>query len=177
MPTLQRFYSLLITHYLIMSEWLEHSVQVEVAAPIEHVWSLWHNIELMPRWMKWIESVKVLEDKPDVSRWKLATNSLEFTWLARILQETPHQIIQWESVDGLPNRGAIRFYDRKETSIVKLTIAYSVPGFLALLMNNNFVRNTVESTLQADMDRFKVYALNELATTNVNHNPQTTENH
>jgi uncharacterized membrane protein len=29
-------------------------------------------------------------------------------------------------------------------------------------MNNDFVRNTVESTLQADMDRFKVYALKEL---------------
>jgi uncharacterized membrane protein len=168
-PTIHIFikpYALLHTHYPptpIMSQWLEHSVQVEVAAPIEHVWNLWHNIELMPRWMKWIESVKVLEDRPELSRWKLATNSLEFTWLSKILQEVPQQIIQWESVDGLPNRGAIRFYDRKGSSIVKLTIAYSVPGFLALLMNNNFVRNTVESTLQADMDRFQVYAMSELA--------------
>jgi uncharacterized membrane protein len=147
-----------------MSEWLEHSVQVEVAAPIEHIWDLWQNIELMPLWMKWIESVQVLEDKPELARWKLATKTLEFTWLSRILQEIPHQIIQWESVDGLPNRGAIRFYDRKDSSIVKLTVAYAVPGFLALLMDNGFVRNAVESTLQADMDRFKDYALRELAT-------------
>jgi uncharacterized membrane protein len=147
-----------------MSEWLEHSVQVEVAAPIEHVWDLWHDIELMPRWMKWIESVKVLEDKPELSRWKLATKTLEFSWLSRILQEIPHQIIQWESVDGLPNRGAIRFYDRKDSSIVKLTVAYEVPGLLAILMDNGFVRNAVDSTLQADMDRFKDYALKELAT-------------
>ena len=34
-----------------MSEWLEHSVQIEVAAPIEHVWNLWQNIELMPRYV------------------------------------------------------------------------------------------------------------------------------
>ena len=146
-----------------MSEWLEHSVQVEVAAPIEHVWDLWQNIELMPRWMKWIESVKILEDRPELSRWKLATSTLEFTWLSRILQQIPHQIIQWESVDGLPNRGAIRFYDRKESSIVKLTVSYAVPGFLAVLMDNGFVRNAVEGTLQADMDRFKAYALKELA--------------
>jgi uncharacterized membrane protein len=145
-----------------MSEWLEHSVQVEVAAPIEHVWGLWHNIELMPNWMKWIESVRVLEDRPELSRWKLATNTLEFTWLSRILQEVPHQIIQWESVDGLPNRGAIRFYDRKGSSIVKLTFAYEVPGFLALLMESGFVRKTVDSTLQADMDRFRDYAMREL---------------
>lgn len=154
-----------------MSEWLEHSVQVEVAAPIEHVWNLWHNIELMPRWMKWIESVKVLEDKPELSRWKLATTTLEFTWLSQILQEIPHQIIQWESVDGLPNRGAIRFYDRKESSIVRLTVSYSVPGFLAMLMDNGFVRKAVESTLQADMDRFKVYALSELPTEKANQIP------
>jgi uncharacterized membrane protein len=145
-----------------MSEWLEHSVQVEVAAPIEHVWDLWQNLELMPRWMKWIESVKVLEDKPELSRWKLATSSLEFTWLSKILQEIPHQIIQWESVDGLPNRGAIRFYDRKDSSIVRLTVSYAVPGFLALLMDNGFVRKAVEGTLQADMDRFRDYAMNEL---------------
>ena len=142
-----------------MSEWLEHSVQIEVAVPIEHVWNLWQNIGLMPRWMKWIESVQILEDNPELSRWKLATNTLDFTWLSRITEQIPHQIIQWESVDGLPNRGAIRFYDRKESSIVKLTVAYSVPGFLAVLMNNDFVRNAVESTLQADMERFREYAL------------------
>jgi uncharacterized membrane protein len=37
-----------------------------------------------------------------------------------------------------------------------------VPGFLALLMNNDFVRNAVESTLQADMETFREYAMNEL---------------
>jgi uncharacterized membrane protein len=145
-----------------MSEWLEHSVQIEVAAPIEHVWSLWQNLELMPRYFKWIESVQILEDTPELSRWKLGTNTFEFTWLSRITQQIPNQIIQWEAVDGLPNRGAIRFYDRKESSIVKLTVAYAVPGILALLMDNGFVRNVVESTLQADMERFRKYALNEL---------------
>ena len=153
-----------------MSEWLEHSVQVEVPVSIEHVWNLWHNIELMPNWMKWIESVKVLEDQPELSRWKLATSTLEFTWLSKILQEIPHQIIQWESVDGLPNRGAIRFYDRKESSIVKLTVAYSVPVILALLMDNGFVRKAVESTLQEDMDRFRDYAVSQLSVVEVRQN-------
>ncbi|NEQ25556.1 MAG: hypothetical protein F6K28_42145, partial [Microcoleus sp. SIO2G3] len=51
-----------------MSNWLEHSVQVEVDVPIETVWSLWADLEQMPRWMKWIDSVKVLEDNPELSR-------------------------------------------------------------------------------------------------------------
>lgn len=142
-----------------MSNWLEHSVQVEVEVPIELAWKLWSDLEQMPRWMKWIDSVKILEDNPDLSRWKLATGGLEFSWLSRILKVVPNQIIQWESVDGLPNRGAIRFYDRQESSIVKLSVAYAIPGFLGQLMDNLFLGRVVESTIQADLERFRDYAL------------------
>ena len=142
-----------------MADWLEHSVQVEVEVPIDLAWNLWSDLEQMPRWMKWIESVKVLVDNPDLSRWKLATGGLQFTWLSRILKIVPQQIIQWESVDGLPNRGAIRFYDRKGSSIVKLTVAYAIPGWLGKLMDNLFLGRVVESTIQADLERFKEYAL------------------
>jgi uncharacterized membrane protein len=142
-----------------MADWLEHSAQVEVPLSVETVWNLWSDLEQMPRWMKWIESVEVLSDQPELSRWKLASGNFEFKWLSRILKETPNQIIQWESVDGLPNRGAIRFYDRKaDGSIVKLTVGYKVPGILGW-MDNLFLGKVVESTLQADMDRFRDYAL------------------
>ncbi|AFZ14857.1 cyclase/dehydrase [Crinalium epipsammum PCC 9333] len=142
-----------------MADLLEHSVQVEVDAPIDLVWSLWSDLEQMPKWMKWIDSVKVLDDDPTLSRWKLATGGLEFTWLSRTLKVIPHQIIQWESVDGLHNQGAIRFYDRKNGSIVKMTISYAIPGFLGKIMDNLFLGRVVESTIQADLERFKEYAL------------------
>lgn len=142
-----------------MPDWLEHSVQVEVEAPIELVWSLWSDIEQMPRWMKWISSVKVLEENPELSRWKLNTGGLEFSWQSRILKMVPHQLIQWESVDGLPNSGAIRFYDRHDSSIVKLTISYAIPGILGKIMDNLFLGRAVESTIKADLERFRDYAL------------------
>jgi uncharacterized membrane protein len=144
-----------------MSDWLEHSVQIEIDASIDLVWNLWSDLEQMPKWMKWIESVHVLEENPDLSRWKLASGNLEFSWLSRILKNVYHQIIQWESVDGLPNRGAIRFYDRGEQgSIVRMTVSYSVPGFLFQLMDKLFLGRIVESTLRADLERFREYALN-----------------
>ena len=142
-----------------MDNWLEHSVQVEVEIPIDVVWGLWSDLEQMPRWMKWINSVEILADNPDLSRWQLASGSFKFSWLSRILKTVPNQIIQWESVDGLPNRGAVRFYDRHDSSIVKLTVAYAIPGILGQLMDNLFLGKIVESTLQADLDRFKDYAL------------------
>lgn len=140
-----------------MANWLEHSVQIEVDAPIDLVWSLWSDLEQMPRWMKWIESVKILEDNADLSRWQLATGGFEFTWLSRIVKLVPNQLIQWESVDGLPNRGAVRFYDRHDKSIVRLTIAYAIPGWLGKLMDNLFLGKAVESTIQADLERFRDY--------------------
>ncbi|AFZ57794.1 SRPBCC family protein [Anabaena cylindrica FACHB-243] len=145
-----------------MAEWLEHSVQVEVEVPIELVWSLWSDLEQMPRWMKWIDSVKILPDDPEISLWKLSTGGWDFTWKSRMLKIIPNQIIQWESVDGLPNQGAIRFYDRHTSSVVKMTVSYAIPGFLGKLMDNLFLGKVVESTIQADLERFKEYALNKV---------------
>jgi uncharacterized membrane protein len=143
---------------ICMTDWLEHSVYVEVEVPVATAWNLWSDLEKMPHWMKWIESVKILEDNPELSRWTLASGGWQFNWLSRILKIVPHQIIQWESVDGLPNRGAIRFYDRHGSSIVKMSIAYAIPGVLGKLMDNLFLGKIVESTLQADLNRFRDYA-------------------
>lgn len=142
-----------------MSNWLEHSGQIEVDAPMDLVWNLWSDLEQMTRWMKWIDSVKISEDNPDISLWKLRSGTFEFTWKTRIIKVITHQIIQCESVDGLPNRATVRFYDRKNSSIIKLTIAYAIPGVLGKIMDNLILGRIVESTLQADLERFKQYAL------------------
>ncbi len=140
-----------------MAEWLEHNVQVEVEHPIDLVWSLWSSLELMPNWMKWIESVKILADRPDISNWELGTNGLTLTWRSRILKQIPNQIIQWESIDGLSNRGAIRFYDRPNGTIVKLTVAYALPSIVKQVLDGLSIPKVVESTLQADLERFRTY--------------------
>ena len=143
-----------------MSDWLEHTVQVEVPVSIEKVWNMWSDLEQMPRWMKWIDSVEILPENPELSRWKLASSGFEFSWLSRIVNIVPQQIIQWQSVDGLPNRGAIRFYDRGHNkSIVKLSVAYNIPGIIGKIMDNLFLGRIVESTIKADMERFRKYAI------------------
>ena len=142
-----------------MTDWLEHSVQVEVPTSVDKVWELWSDLEQMPKWMKWINAVSISPDDPQLSIWQLKASGLEFSWRSRIVKLVPNQIIQWESIDGLPNRGAIRFYDRKSSSIVKLTVAYGVPDLIAPVLGNLPIGNIVESNLQADLDRFRDYAL------------------
>jgi uncharacterized membrane protein len=143
-----------------MSDWLEHTVQIEVAVPIDAVWGMWSDLTQMPRWMKWIEGVSIDANDPTISIWKLGSGGMVFNWKSRITKQVPNQIIQWESIDGLPNRGAIRFYDRGESgSIVKMTIAYAIPGIVKQIMSGLSLGPVVESTLQADLNRFRDYAL------------------
>ena len=138
--------------------WLEQTVQVEINAPISLVWHLWSDLEQMPRWMKGIDSVKVQEDEPQLSRWKFAYGGFQFTWLSCIHKLVPYQIIQWESVDGSPNRGAVRFYDRHSSTIVKFTVAYAVPGFFEGIMKNNLlIKRLVKSALQDNLEQFRDY--------------------
>lgn len=144
-----------------MTDWLEHSVQVEVKVPMDLAWNLWADLEQIPRWMSWISQVKVSPDNPNLSRWTLSAMGLEFSWQAQLIRVVPHQIIQWESIDGLTNRGAVRFYDRPDNTIVKLTVAYGIPGMVGQLMDNLFLGRLVESTLRSDMERFREYVLKE----------------
>lgn len=143
-----------------MSGWLEHSVQIEVETPVERAWALWSDLEKMPLWMEWIESVQILPEDPELSEWLLKSGRFEFRWRSRIVKLIPFQIIQWESIDGLPNRGAIRFYDRKDHCIVRLSVAYDIPGPIGQWMDSLFLGRLVETNLQGNLARFRDYALN-----------------
>jgi len=129
-----------------------------VDVPVERSWDLWCDLEQMPRWMNWIDSLRIPDDQPDISEWKLASRGFEFTWRSKITDLVDHQIIAWEAIDGLPNKGAIRFYDRKGSSTVKLTVSYKVPGIIQW-MDGLFLGRLVESTLQSDLNRFRDYAV------------------
>ena len=138
-----------------MAHWLEHSVVVDVAAPLERVWGVWSDLTAMPRWMRWIESVRELED-PLLTEWTLAAQGFRFTWKARTTRKVERQQLHWESVAGLPTKGAVRFYGTSPASTtVKLSIGYALPAMLAPLMKASLLRGMVDKELQANLQRFK----------------------
>jgi uncharacterized membrane protein len=137
--------------------WLEHSVQIEVPHRVDWVWEHWADLQAMPQWMRWLQSVELPPDHPNISIWHLGANGFTFAWKSRIVKQVPLKIIQWESVDGLPNRGAVRFYGRGETTILKLTVAYAIPGAIAHLMDSLFLGQLVENTLRNSLENFAKY--------------------
>ena len=138
-----------------MGRWLEHSVTTEVKAPVNQVWAVWSDLEAMPKWMRWIESVKTMDD-PDLTEWTLAAQGFRFTWKAHITQRVEAQQLHWQSVGGLPTKGAVRFYpETPNRTVVKLTVSYELPGVLAPLMDPSILGGIVVKELQANLDRFR----------------------
>lgn len=138
-----------------MGRWLEHTVTTEVQASADKVWAVWSDLEAMPKWMRWIESVKTL-GSPDLTEWTLAAQGFRFTWKAQITQRVEAQQLHWQSVGGLPTKGAVRFYqEAPNRTVVKLTVSYELPGVLAPLMDPNILGGIVVKELQANLDRFR----------------------
>ncbi len=143
-----------------MGRWLEHTVTSDIKAPVEQVWKVWSDLDAMPLWMSWIESVKTIDQSvktlPDLTEWTLAANGFRFKWKAQINERIEAQKLKWESVGGLPTKGSVRFYPEEDNrTVVKLTVSYELPRVLAPLMVPSVLGGMVTNELQANLDRFK----------------------
>ncbi|KAB2003228.1 hypothetical protein ES319_D11G117000v1 [Gossypium barbadense] len=142
-------------------EWQDCTAKMEIDVPASVAYKCYSDREAIPNWMPFISSVQVLEDKPDLSRWSLKYNAfgrdLEYSWLARNMQPIPNQKIHWRSLEGLPNRGAVRFYPKGPSScLIELTVSYEVPQLLAPVASA--LQPFLENLLKSGLDRFAKYA-------------------
>ena len=143
-----------------MGKWLHHTVISEINAPVELVWKFWSDLDSMPLWMTWIESVKTVDEKtstlPDLTEWKLAANGFRFKWQAQITKRIEAQKLEWKSVGGLPTKGSASFHSKEASkTVVELKISYELPKVLANLMKENMFGGMVTKELQKNLDGFK----------------------
>ncbi|CAA0832002.1 Polyketide cyclase/dehydrase and lipid transport superfamily protein [Striga hermonthica] len=142
-------------------EWQDCTVRKEVDVPVSVAYDCYSDREAIPQWMPFISSVKILEDKPDLSRWSLKYEAfgrdIEFSWLARNMQPIKNQKIHWRSMEGLPNRGAVRFFPKGASACtVELTVSYEVPQLLAPVASA--LQPFLESLLARGLERFATFA-------------------
>ncbi len=153
-----------------MGQWLEHTVINEINAPAEKVWKVWSDLDAMPLWMTWIESVKAIEDEtknlPDITEWTLAANGFRFKWKAKINERIDKQKLEWSSIGGLPTKGSVRFSEKKENyTSVTLIISYELPKALARFMKEDILGKLVTNELQKNLDNFKKLVENDYGKT------------
>ena len=143
-----------------MGTWLKHDVIKEINAPLISVWNTWSDLDSMPLWMSWIESVKTLDQEtnklPDLTEWTLAANGFKFKWKAQITERIELEKLKWESIGGLPTKGSVLFQANNEKlTTVNLSVTYELPRMIAKLMKENILGRMVTNELQANIDRFK----------------------
>ncbi|XP_057461535.1 uncharacterized protein LOC130751851 [Actinidia eriantha] len=142
-------------------EWQDCTVKMDMDVPVSVAYNCYSDREAIPGWMPFISSVKILEDKPDLSQWSLKYKAfgrdIEFSWLARNMQPIPNQKIHWRSLDVLPNRGAVRFFPKGPSScVVELTVSYEVPQILFPVASA--LQPFLESLLVRGLERFANFA-------------------
>ncbi|XP_057483171.1 uncharacterized protein LOC130769934 isoform X1 [Actinidia eriantha] len=147
--------------YSPVMEWQDCTVKMDIDVPISVAYNCYSDREAIPRWMPFISSVKILEDKPNLSQWSLKYKAfgrnIEFSWLARNMQPIPNQKIHWRSLDGLPNRGTVRFFPKGPSScVVELTVSYEVPQILFPVASA--LKPFLESLLVRGLERFANFA-------------------
>ncbi|KAI3891734.1 hypothetical protein MKW92_000574 [Papaver armeniacum] len=141
----------------IVMEWQDCTVKMDIDVPVSTAYNCYLDREAIPRWMPFISTVKVLEDKPDLSRWSLKYRAfgqdIEFSWLARNMQPIPNQKIHWRSLEGLPNKGVVRFFPKSPTSCtVELTVSYEIPQILTPV--SSALKPLLENLLVRGLERF-----------------------
>ena len=143
-----------------MGIWLKHDVITTVNAPLENVWHTWSDLDSMPLWMSWIESVKTIDQEtstlPDLTEWTLAANGFRFKWKAQITERVEAEKLSWKSIGGLPTKGSVRFHSEESSkTVVNLKISYELPKVLANLMKANILGGMVTKELQKNLSGFK----------------------
>ncbi|KAG4917215.1 hypothetical protein JHK87_054772 [Glycine soja] len=150
-------------------EWQDCTVKMEIDVPISVAYTCYSDREAIPNWMPFISSVKILPDKPDLSRWSLKYKAfgrdIEFSWLApHSKSENPLAIYGRSSKQysfpvrfGFLPGGAVRFYPKGPSScVVELTVSYEVPQLLAPVASA--LQPFLEGLLTRGLERFATFA-------------------
>jgi uncharacterized membrane protein len=94
------------------------------------VYGFWRKLENLPRFMRHLESVEVIDERR--SRWRAKAPVGSVEWEAEIVDDTPNERISWRSVETatVPNRGTVRFAAAPGArgTEIHVDMEYSIPG-------------------------------------------------
>jgi uncharacterized membrane protein len=104
---------------------------VTVRRPVREVYAFWRDLENLPRFMRHVESVRVMDET--YSHWTVkAPAGRTVEWDAEIVEDRPNEAIGWRSVAGasVQNAGHVRFRPAPgdRGTEVHIELQYQPPG-------------------------------------------------
>lgn len=161
----------------MMTKWFDSSATISIPAPVDRVYDLFSQLDQHPSWSPWLDKVSY-NPTTGLSTWSLKTLGFNYSWRAKNIRMERPRIVQWESIDGLANKGKVEFSNNNDSkssnmagsydtgsisTTVTLTVSFQLPDAAASFLSNlSSVNGFSEETLLADLRRFKARLLKEI---------------
>lgn len=137
-------------------------IRVEKAITIQksatELYNFWRNFENLPRFMKHLEAVTVMDDTHSTWRAK-APMGQHVSWNAELIVDEPNQRIAWRSVEpmDIPNAGTVRFKELPagRGTTVEVTLEYNPPAGMLGAMVAKLFGEEPGMQVEDDLRRFK----------------------
>ena len=131
---------------------------ITIHRPVAEVYSFWHKLENLPRFMRHIECITEQDDLH--SHWIVKTvGGKTVEWDAEIIEQRENEMISWRSAPGadVDNAGSVWFTPTPggEATLVRVEMKYVPPaGKAADLLAKIFGRDA-ESEIEENLKRLK----------------------
>src|SRR5262245_8554571 len=103
---------------------------ITIARPVEEVYAFWRDLRNLPRFLRHLERVTVLDDSR--SHWVLrGPGGIRLEWDAEIINLIPFELIGWKSLAGadVASAGSVRFRALDDqTTEVRVLLQYDPPA-------------------------------------------------
>ena len=131
---------------------------VAIDRPAEELYGFWRQFDNLPRFMRHLESVRVIGQQR--SHWVAkgpAGSRIE--WEAEIVDDRPNELISWRSLPGadIENSGSVRFERAPggRGTFVRVKMEYNPPGGFFGATVAKLLGEDPDTQVQRDMYRFK----------------------
>ncbi len=131
---------------------------VTINRPVPVVYQFWQTLENLPRFMRHVESVTVLD--PTHSHWRVkAFGGKTLEWDAETIEQEENRMISWRSLPeaDVDSAGSVWFtpVPGGQGTVVRVVLKYQPPGGKAGVMLAKIFRQDAESEIEADLKQLK----------------------
>lgn len=131
---------------------------ITINRPIDEVYRFWRDLQNLPRFMRHLEAVQVLDATR--SRWTAkGPGGASIEWDAELVEDVPNERIAWRSLEGadVANAGAVRFSRAPggRGTEVRVEMREVPPGGRVAETVAKLVRQAPEQKIADDLRAFK----------------------
>jgi uncharacterized membrane protein len=131
-----------------------------VNKPRHEVYGFWRRLENLPKFMKHLESVTVVDEK--ISEWKAKIPGAPgaISWRSEIVKDEPGALLSWHSLPDadVENAGKIEFEDAGISGTrIDVVISYHAPLGIVGEKAARLINPVFKAMVKKDIENFKHY--------------------